>query len=106
VTALHPLEERLEMAKGGIEFRDKVIENLRAQLDQANSGIQMMGRIMHNNTVAMQAAWIEWVHGDGAESAMQWIENTLDGPDLIPDEDEPHSRDSQAYFDANKTEPK
>jgi hypothetical protein len=49
-------------------------------------------------TLAMQAAWIEWQHGRGAEHAMQWIENTLDGPGLIP-EPEP-GQGAQAYFDA------
>ena len=35
---LYPLEERLEMAKGGIAFRDKIIANLRDQLEQARAG--------------------------------------------------------------------
>lgn len=45
---------------------------------------------------AMQAAWIEWMHGRGADAAMQWIENTLIGPGLIPGDDE---SDAQAFFD-------
>jgi hypothetical protein len=65
---------------------------------------QMMGTIMHNNTVAMQAAWIEWQYGEGPEGAMGWIENTLEGPGLIPEPDEPHSTQAQAYFDANKSD--
>ncbi|WP_354684798.1 hypothetical protein [Cupriavidus necator] len=61
----------------------------------------VMGEIVHNLTLAMQAAWIEWQHGGGADHAMQWIENTLWGPGLIPDEDEPHAKEAQAYFDAH-----
>jgi hypothetical protein len=61
----------------------------------------MIGNVLHNNIVAMQSAYIEWKHGKGAEAAMQWIENTLDGPDLLPSEDEPFAKDAQAYFDAN-----
>src|SRR5690606_7148747 len=45
---------------------------------------------------AMQAAWIEWRRGRGADAAMQWIENTLIGPGLIPGDDE---SDAQAFFD-------
>jgi len=54
------------------------------------------------NIAAMQAAWIEWVHGGGAQAAMGWIENTLEGPGLIPDEDELNGKCAQAWFDANK----
>jgi len=103
---LYPLEERLEMAKGGIEFRDKTIANLRGQIESFERSNRMVAHILHNNTVAMQAAWIEWQYGEGAESAMEWIENTLAGPGLIPEPDEPFATEAQAYFDANKTEPK
>ncbi|WP_255519691.1 hypothetical protein [Cupriavidus sp. IK-TO18] len=61
----------------------------------------VMAEIVHNLTLAMQAAWIEWQHGGGADQAMQWIENSLWGPGLIPDEDEPHGKEAQAYFDAH-----
>lgn len=54
---------------------------------------------------AMQAAWIEWKHGKGAEAGMQWIENTLDGPDLIPDENEPYGKEAQAWIDKNRSDP-
>ena len=64
---------------------------------------QMSATCTHNNVVAMQAAWIEWQYGEGAEGAMEWIENTLAGPGLIPEPDEPHYREAQAYFDANRS---
>ena len=59
----------------------------------------------HDLLVVMQAAWIEWQRGAGANSAMQWIHNTLMGPGLIPDDDEPYASEPQAYFDKNKAEP-
>lgn len=65
---------------------------------------QMAATCTHNNVVAMQAAWIEWQYGEGAEGAMEWIENTLVGPGLIPEPDEPHYREAQAYFDANRSQ--
>lgn len=61
---------------------------------------------LHNDLiVAMQAAHIEWQHGKGAEAAMRWIANTLDGPGLIPSEIEPYGKEAQAYFDANRADP-
>lgn len=61
---------------------------------------------MHDLITAMQAAWIEWKHGNGAEAAMQWIENTLDGPGQIPDDpDEPYVTEAQAYYDLNCAHP-
>jgi len=55
--------------------------------------------------VAMQSAYIEWQHGGGAEEAMQWIGNTLEGPGNIPDEDAPYGKDAQAWWDANNAHP-
>ncbi|MDP3399730.1 MAG: hypothetical protein Q8R97_01265, partial [Brevundimonas sp.] len=55
--------------------------------------------------VVMQAAWIEWQHGGGAELAMTWIHNTLLGPGLIPEDDAPYSKEAQAWFDANRSHP-
>lgn len=66
---------------------------------------ETLSKALHNNLVAMQAAWIEWKHGRGADAAMQWIENSLDGPGLIPDEDGPWGKEAQAFFDANKSDP-
>jgi len=50
--------------------------------------------------LALQAAWIEWKHGDGAEHAMVWIENTLDGGDSLPASTA--GTDAQAYFDRER----
>lgn len=56
------------------------------------------GFLVEHQAIAMQAAWIEWRHGRGAEAAMGWIENTLDGPDLLPEVED--GADPQAFFDA------
>jgi hypothetical protein len=79
------------------------LASLRAENERLINSLKACGRIIHNMTVANQSAWIEWKHGGGAEAAMEWIENGLDGPGLIPEEDEPHATDAQAYFDANKS---
>lgn len=67
-----------------------------------------LGTIIHDNTTAMQAAYIEWQHGEGAEGAMGWIANTLAGPGLIPgdddeDEDDPIFKDAQGFFDKHSS---
>jgi hypothetical protein len=67
-------------------------EQLKLQLRQANA-------IIHNMVVANQAAWIEWQHGKGADSAMHWIHNGLVGPGHIP-----VGEDAQAFFDLHVVE--
>jgi hypothetical protein len=64
------------------------------------------GRIIHDMTVANQAAWIEWKHGGGADAAMEWVENGLEGPGLLPgsceddiDEADPILKNPQGYYD-------
>ncbi len=63
--------------------------------DKAN---KFLDRMFAERIIAMQAAYIEWKRGEGAEAAMSWIENTLDGPDLIPDL-ATEARSAQQYFD-------
>lgn len=60
----------------------------------------MLGYAHSRSIAAMQAAWIEWKHGRGADAGMQWIENTLWGPGLIPGEDGKPIGSAQAFFDA------
>lgn len=67
--------------------------------------LKMISDIIHDNVVVMQAAYIEWKHGRGAEEAMTWIENTLRGPGNIPDEDAPYGKEAQEYFSANNSNP-
>jgi hypothetical protein len=66
---------------------------------------KMLANIIHDQTVAMQAAIIEWQHGKGAEAGFSWIVNTLEGPGHLPDFDEPYGKQAQFWFDANRAEP-
>lgn len=68
-----------------------------AQLDKMWGARFMISQALHNTMVGNQSAWIEWKHGAGAEAAMQWIENGLIGPGLIPS-----GTEAQAWFDANQ----
>lgn len=64
----------------------------------ATRSVVGLGFVIENQVILMQAAWIEWKHGRGAEAAMEWIENCLDGPNLIPFNEE-NGADAQAYYD-------
>lgn len=64
-----------------------------------------LAKILNDHSVVMQAAWIDWQHGRGAEKAMGWIHNTLVGPGLLPAEDAPYGKEAQAWFDANRSDP-
>ncbi|KDD44874.1 hypothetical protein L532_2291 [Bordetella bronchiseptica OSU095] len=75
------------------------------ELKRKTDLIAELSKIIHNMTVAQQAAWIEWQHGAGAEAGMRWIANGLAGPGHIPEEDEPYGTEAQAYFDANQADP-
>lgn len=67
--------------------------------------VKLLAEMHQDLCVAMQAAWIEWKHGGGAEAGMQWIENTLDGPGLIPKADAPYGKEAQAWMDSQRTHP-
>lgn len=79
------------------------MEEVRVQT--SDSATKMLGDALNDQIVAMQAAFIEWQHGKGAEAAMVWIANTLSGPGLIPDENAPYGKEAQAWFDANNSHP-
>jgi hypothetical protein len=66
---------------------------------------KMLANIIHDQTVAMQSAIIEWQHGKGAEAGFSWIVNTLEGPGHLPDFDAPYGKQAQFWFDANRAEP-
>lgn len=76
-----------------------------AQVEKQEKLLRELSNIVHDFTVVMQTAWIEWQHGAGAEAAMSWIHNTLAGPGHIPDENAPYGKEAQAYFDANQHDP-
>lgn len=67
-----------------------------AVLERARFAAQMAGYSLERNLLAMQAACIEYRQGKGPIEAMKWIENSLDGPGLIPDSTE---MDAQKFFD-------
>ncbi len=65
----------------------------------------LLGKLINNHKVLMQAAWIEWKHGKGAESAMAMIGEHLEcAGGFVPDDDcvedipEHLKKDSGAYF--------
>ena len=78
---------------------------LQDEITKLKESLKMCDRIIHNMVVANQAAWIEWQHGQGAESAMKWIHNGLVGPGHIPDETAPYGKEPQAWYDANQADP-
>lgn len=73
--------------------------------DKERKHLKMVADMHHDAMVTMQAALIEWKHGKGAEAALQWLVNTLEGPGLLPSPDEPWGKDAQRYFDANQSNP-
>src|SRR5690606_24597574 len=76
------------------ETADRILALLRTPRGEGERAA--MSANLARALAAMQAAWIEWRRGRGADAAMQWIENTLIGPGLIPGDDE---SDAQAFFD-------
>ncbi|KWO62595.1 hypothetical protein [Burkholderia territorii] len=73
--------------------------------DKTNVLIKTLSDIIHDQTVAMQSAIIEWQHGKGAEAGLSWIVNTLEGPGYLPDFDAPHGKHAQFWFNANQANP-
>ena len=68
------------------------------ELEFSRRGKVTAGAALETMIAAMQAAVIEWQHGRGAEAGMAWIENTLDGPGLIPEGE----TDAQAFYDRER----
>lgn len=79
---------------------EKLIERS-IDLDLARRGQVEVGAMLERMIAAMRAAVIEQrqLYGMPARvgSPMAWIENTLDGPDLLPDCEQ--EKDAQAFFD-------
>lgn len=76
-----------------------------AEDDKAAQLVKDLSDIIHDQTVAMQSAIIEWQHGKGAEAGLSWIVNTLAGPGHLPDFNAPHGTHAQFWFNANQTNP-
>lgn len=73
--------------------------------DETKDLIKTLSDIIHDQTVAMQSAIIEWRHGNGVEAGMSWIVNTLEGPGHLPDFDAPHGKNAQFWFNAHQANP-
>jgi hypothetical protein len=58
-----------------------------AAADKAERRAVMWGGLLHQNILAMRAAVVA-AHLDGHEAGMRWIQNTLEGPGLLPDLEE------------------
>lgn len=86
----------------------EALAQLEAERARNAAGVKMraeFSRIIHDQVVAQQSAWIEWQHGGGAEAAMVWVHNGLAGPGHIPEDSLPYGKEAQAWFDANQAEP-
>lgn len=100
---LRDSHENLSDAELGVLL--KGFEQAAERVEQLQKWGETMEAMFHDKIVGEQAAYIEWKHGKGADEAMGWIANGLDGPGLIPHDDEPYSRDAQKYYSANKSNP-
>lgn len=82
------------------------IDRLIAERDSAEKCCSMLSRINGGIILAMQAAWIAHQYGkEPADSVMEWIANSLDGPGLLPGPgDDGFTTDAQAWFDAQIAE--
>jgi hypothetical protein len=81
------------------------IAGLKADRDAHLRARCEFGDVIANHCIAMQAALIEWYGSGTADRGMQWIENTLSGPGLLPDMKEAAELGgAQAWFDAKMAE--
>ena len=74
------------------------IAELEAEIAKRRRSNWILSQTIHNIMVGNQSAWIEWQQGDGAEKAMEWIQNGLIGPGLIPVS---NGKSAQEFCDAN-----
>ncbi|MEB2544324.1 hypothetical protein [Burkholderia cenocepacia] len=103
-----PLAKFDNFAAGYSEAADAIdllLAEVEAADDKAKGLIKTLLDIIHDQTVAMQSAIIEWQHGNGAEAGLNWIVNTLSGPGHLPDFDAPHGKHAQFWFNANQANP-
>ena len=87
------------------EVVNQATATLQREVAQFKRRDVLLGDVISNHCIAMQAALIEECLGEGAEAAMVWISNTLSGPGLLPDLEEARRLGgAQAWFDARSTE--
>ena len=89
-----------------IELQHAYIDRLTEERDSAEKCCSMLSRINNGIILAMQSAWIAHKYGnEPADSVMEWIANSLEGPGLLPDpDDDGFTTDAQAWFDAQISE--
>lgn len=87
---------------GEDEMPIEVIAKLREEVKSQKGTIDYTAKMLNNAIVTMQAAWIEFQQGG---KGMGWIDGFLDGPDLIPGDEEPYSDNPQFWYDANRSDP-
>lgn len=109
--ALNAIADELQDIGGLVQaqcIRDalKLLEQQQGRLSELEDRSLLGSKVLNDVIVGNQAAWIEWQHGQGAESAMRWIHNGLCGPGHIPDEDAPYGKEPQAWYDANISDPR
>jgi hypothetical protein len=88
-----------------VDRQSRNLASSEAEITRLKAIIKELSEAIHDQVVAQQSAWIEWQHGDGAESAMTWIHNGLLTRGFIPDENQPYGKEAQAWFDANQSHP-
>jgi len=93
------------MSEDMSECSKSVERRLGIQKQTNQNLVKILNNIIHDQVVVMQSAWIEWRSGKGADAAMQWIENELEGPGHIPEEGTPFCDLPQAWFDEHKSDP-
>lgn len=91
------MEAEIAELRAAAPASDSLVTAFDAELDKMWKARFIVSQALHNVMVGNQSAWIEWKHGAGAEAAMQWIENGLIGPGLIPT-----GTEAQVWFDANQ----
>lgn len=74
------------------------------RIKQLEKTVELLGKINHDFIVVNQAAWIEWKNGGGMKKALQWIENGLMFPGLLPDPEHPNYKNAQFYYNSEKSD--
>ncbi len=73
------------------------VEELTEKLENEKKFSADILHLLDNSIVVMQCACIEWKKQD-AETAMEWIQNTLAGPGLLPTNGDMEAS-AQDYYD-------
>ncbi|HFQ5182576.1 TPA: 3'-5' exonuclease [Vibrio vulnificus] len=74
---------------------------------QIKSAAKQLDKLINNQVVTMQSAYIEAAYGKGPEAGMQWIANSLFGPGFIPSDEEveKYEKSAQLFYNANCSDP-